>query len=684
MDQYIGKLLDNRYEILEVIGTGGMAIVYKARCRLLNRFVAIKILKDEFARDDEFRRRFYNESQAVAKLSHNNIVSIYDVSHTEGVEYIVMELIEGITLKEYLQKKGKLSWQESLYFAQQIARALNHAHSRGIIHQDIKPHNIILLRDGTAKVTDFGIAKFAANQETKVIQEAIGSVHYISPEQARGSAIDYRTDIYSLGVVMYEMLTGQLPFEGDTALSIVMQHINAVPLMPSALSEGVPEAMDQIVMHAMCPVLSKRYASAQELYNDLEHLKNDPNAMFNYKEESGRGSDNDYLEATRPIKYDSDEAQRYRERMSSESRGDTGRNRKKRSVIGGLFHKIKSSPVALAVVSVLTFVVAAVILSSLLIFGGNGNNGEMIEVPSFIGKNYETEIATNEEYSKNFEIEISSERVEDPNANEGDVLRQDPNPGEKTEKGGKIILTLCGAPVEKETEIPVPNLAGNKLQDAVAELLKAGIEYEKQEENSEDVEEGTIIRTVPESGQTIKKDEKLLLVVSSGKKLETVKMPNLVGMTLDAARAAVKSKGLKLGTITKKESDSMPDSVISQSIPKDIEVATETVVDIEVAIVKTTDDNGSGNSDSGNGGDNSGNSGSTDGNVKSKALSPIVLPQDRDTARVVVKVGGNVVYDQVHNTSEKTVNVTLKGTGSQLAVIEVEGMPSSEELVNFD
>lgn len=209
MDKYIGTLLGGRYEILEVLGVGGMAMVYKARCRVLNRFVAIKILKEEFAQDEEFRRRFYNESQAVAKLSHNNIVAVYDVAHSDGIDYIVMELIDGISLKEYLQKKGHLSWQRPCFCPADCTRTDACWHSRGIIHQDIKPHNIMLLRDGTAKVTDFGIARLESNQETRVMQEAIGSVHYISPEQAKGGAIDSRTDLYSLGVVMYEMLTGQ-------------------------------------------------------------------------------------------------------------------------------------------------------------------------------------------------------------------------------------------------------------------------------------------------------------------------------------------------------------------------------------------------------------------------------------------------------------------------------------------
>ena len=261
MDQYIGTLLDNRYEILEVIGTGGMAVVYKARCNRLNRLVAIKVLKQELSQDEEFRRRFHAESQAVAMLSHPNIVSVYDVSHSNNLDYIVMELIEGITLKQYLEQKGKLNWREALHFATQIAKALEHAHSRGIIHRDIKPHNIMILKDGSVKVADFGIARISSAQNT-LTREALGSVHYISPEQAKGGKVDYRSDLYSLGVVMYEMLTGRPPFDGDTPVSVAIQHINAKPVMPRELCPDIPEGLEQITMHAMAADISKRYPSA--------------------------------------------------------------------------------------------------------------------------------------------------------------------------------------------------------------------------------------------------------------------------------------------------------------------------------------------------------------------------------------------------------------------------------------
>ena len=281
-DKYIGRLLGGRYELIDVVGVGGMAVVYRARDTVLGRYVAIKILKEEFAKDPDIRKRFAIESRAVAKLSHHNIVSVYDVGNEDGTDYIVMELIEGVTLKEYLQQKGRLSWQESIFFAEQISSALVHAHSRGIIHQDIKPQNVIILRDGTAKLTDFGIASFATTQETRVVQEAIGSVHYISPEQAKGAWVDDRSDLYSLGVVMYEMLTGRTPYDGETPVSVAIQHINGGAPLPSTLVTGIPRGLEQITMHAMASNADERYSSATEMLRDMEEFRKNPSLTFVY------------------------------------------------------------------------------------------------------------------------------------------------------------------------------------------------------------------------------------------------------------------------------------------------------------------------------------------------------------------------------------------------------------------
>ena len=281
-DPYIGKMLDNRYEILERIGTGGMAIVYKAKCHRLNRLVAVKILKSDLAQDEDFRRRFNAESQAVAQLSHPNIVSVYDVSKGGDIEYIVMELIDGITLKQYMEKRGQLNWRESLHFITQIMRGLSHAHSRGIVHRDIKPQNVMVLRDGSVKVADFGIACLENAAQT-LTQEALGSVHYISPEQARGDRTDARSDIYSAGVVLYEMLTGRLPFEGDSAVSVAIQHLSSVPLAPREVNPDIPEQLELICMKAMAPDLDKRYPSADAMIADLEAFRKNPGVNLDFE-----------------------------------------------------------------------------------------------------------------------------------------------------------------------------------------------------------------------------------------------------------------------------------------------------------------------------------------------------------------------------------------------------------------
>ena len=288
MERYIGKMLDNRYEILEVIGTGGMAVVFKAKCHRLNRLVAIKMLKKDLSEDAEFRRRFHDESQAVAMLSHPNIMAVYDVSRGGDMDYIVMELIDGITLKQYMERRGKLNWPEALHFITQIMKGLGHAHSRGIVHRDIKPQNIMVLRDGTVKVTDFGIACLTNGPGNT--SEAIGSVHYISPEQAKGEHTDNRSDIYSAGVVLYEMLTSRLPFEGDSPMAVAIQHFNAVPLSPREIAPDIPEALEQICVKAMAPDRSRRYNTAEEMLSDLEAFRKDPSVSFDYSVEDLRGS----------------------------------------------------------------------------------------------------------------------------------------------------------------------------------------------------------------------------------------------------------------------------------------------------------------------------------------------------------------------------------------------------------
>lgn len=283
MDQNIGKILNDRYELLDVLGVGGMAVVYKAKCHRLNRLVAVKVLKPELAADADIRARFHGESKAVGMMSHPNIVNVYDVNQDGDIDYFVMELVDGITLKQYIHRRGGvLNWREALHFSVQILEGLDHAHSRGIIHRDVKPQNIMVLRDGSVKVADFGIATIADAQKT-MTQEALGSVHYISPEQAKGSAVDERSDLYSTGVVLYEMLTGRLPYEGDSPVAVAIQHINSIPLSPRELNPDIPVGMEQITMKAMAQDRDLRYPNARAMLADLETFRRKPNTVFDYQ-----------------------------------------------------------------------------------------------------------------------------------------------------------------------------------------------------------------------------------------------------------------------------------------------------------------------------------------------------------------------------------------------------------------
>ena len=282
MDKFVGKRLDARYEIREIIGIGGMAVVYKAYDCIDDRIVAIKILKEEFVRNSEFLNRFRNESKAIAVLSHPNIVKVIDVSFGDNFQYIVMEYIDGITLKEFMQRQGALSWKDTLYFTVQILRALQHAHDKGIVHRDVKPQNIMLLSDGTIKVTDFGIARFARSGQNTLTDKAIGSVHYISPEQARGDVIDEKADLYSVGVMMYEMLTGKLPFDGGNAVSVALMHMNNEPEAPRKIKPDIPAGLEQVVLRAMRKKPAYRYHSDAEIMHDLEQIRRDPTVTFKY------------------------------------------------------------------------------------------------------------------------------------------------------------------------------------------------------------------------------------------------------------------------------------------------------------------------------------------------------------------------------------------------------------------
>ena len=574
MDQYIGKFLDDRYEILDVLGTGGMAVVYKAKCHRLNRMVAIKILKPELAQDEEIRNRFHDESQAVAQLSHANIVSVYDVSTNPDREYIVMELIDGITLKQYMERRGRMDWRESLHFITQIMRGLSHAHSRGIIHRDIKPQNIMVLRDGSVKVADFGIACLA-NQGQTLTQEALGSVHYISPEQARGDRIDARSDIYSAGVVLYEMLTGRLPFEGDSAVSVAIQHLSSVPLAPRDIDPSIPEPLELICMKAMNSDPNKRYASADAMIEDLEKFRRDPSVDMDYirQELTAPAAD---TEPTMPlptaqvasaVKKHTGELRREREAEEEPPR----RDKKSIAIIAGIF--------AAAVLLV-------VLLFKLILgdFGPAGSN-KSYPVPDIRGKTVE-EAQEMEGVKDIFLIEVQGTRTTEEYP-PGQIVEQDPAAG-RTRKSNLVIQVYVAAEPEK---VPMKDLVGMEYRQARVLLTDMGLDLKITTEtlSSDKYGADAVIETVPAADEPLVAGQTVILRVSTGP--ETVTVPTFTGQDIANAVQNAQDLGLTVGEITYDTFSFAPQGqVIEQSIKPTSEVPGGTKISFTVSGQKNSDD----------------------------------------------------------------------------------------------
>ena len=538
MDNYIGRLLDNRYEILESIGTGGMAVVYKARCHRLNRMVAIKILKDELSVDAEFRRRFHAESQAVAMLSHPNIMNVYDVSHSENVDYIVMELIEGLTLKQYMQQKGALNWREALHLATQIAKALEHAHSRGIIHRDIKPHNIMILKDGTVKVTDFGIARVSTAQNT-LTREALGSVHYISPEQAKGGKVDYRSDLYSLGVVMYEMLTGQPPYDGETPVAVAIKHINAQPQLPRTLHPQIPIGLEQITMHAMAADLEIRYENATLMLSDLDEFRRNPNVNFN-------------------------EDVSQEPELSSVAKSASEKSRQKSTAVKNSGKERRSyrnsNTVALAA-GIICVALALVFIGYFLysfLFSDLFYDVEEIPVPDFVGMVVED---INVHDYPDLHIQVADWQTSDSVAL-GKVLDQEPDAERMVKSGTTVALTVSSGP-STDTMRDLINYMEQNAR-TILDNLGLDLDIRTELEPSDVISAGAVVRTIPAAQEPLTAGQTVILVVSTGETVTYVPIPELIGMEVKAAEELLSD--LKLfSRVTYVDSDQPEGIVVYQS-----------------------------------------------------------------------------------------------------------------------
>ena len=558
MDRYIGRMLDDRYEILEVLGTGGMAVVYKAHCHRLNRMVAIKILRDENMQDDDFRRRFHAEGQAVGMLSHPNIVSVYDVSSANGVDYIVMELVEGITLKQYMERKGVLNWKETLHFATQIAKALDHAHSRGLVHRDIKPHNVMVLKNGSVRVTDFGIARIMSKSNT-LTKEALGSVHYISPEQAKGGRVDARSDLYSLGVVMYEMMTGRPPYDGESPVSVAIQHIAGGATKPSQLNPNIPTGLEHIILRAMANDLKDRYASALEMIADMDELRKEPTMTF----------------PTVAPKTQVQEKPKAHTAVEVKPAAPAPKPKKARDYMDAELGRGRIATIA--VVSCCVVAMVAVVIFLVLLDNGGllTNETVMYEVPDLHNMQFDR-------IPKYEGIHIVKQKtVHSDTVPAGCVIEQMPVPGTKVEAGRTVFVIVSLGP--KAPDALMPNLVGMSKPEALAALAGLPLELDVQinEVYNDTVEAGLVISTNVKKDSLLYKGQKIIVNISLGKEPWYEYMPNLVGKTKVDAESRLNIRGFTNVTWVPVDSIMPEGTVVSQSIEDNAYVDVTTSIVIE-------------------------------------------------------------------------------------------------------
>ncbi len=674
MDPYIGKMLDNRYEILEIIGTGGMAMVYKAHCHRLNRLVAIKVLKEELADDADFRRRFQDESQAVAMLSHPNIVSVYDVSHSSDTEYIVMELIDGITLKQYMQQKGALPWREALHFITQIMKALSHAHSRGIIHRDIKPQNIMILRDGTVKVADFGIARLVSSTQSTLTQEALGSVHYISPEQAKGSHIDARSDIYSAGVVLYEMLTGRLPFEGDSPVAVAIQHISSVPLSPRELNPDIQEGLEAIVMKAMAQKVQNRYSSADEMLADLEEFRKNPDINIEYNPndvvppelvdeptqmlpKAGVVTASVTENTTRRLLQEQTSVETAEQQADETNDTETKPHRRRNFII-----------------TIVAILVLAFGISYFLIAGSRSfRPADSVVVPNVVGQEL-TEVQENEEYAEmgfTFTVGnmVTSEQYE-----AGVIVNQSPD-ADRTVKGNREIVVdvSIGTTITK-----MPNIYNMEVRAAQLMLQSMGLDLnivEAERQYSDVITENYVISYTPKEGTELKRGDTVTMVVSKGREINYVTMPSLIGQQENTARGQLMALNLKVGATVEVESERPAGEVIGQSIQATAEIPEGTAVDLTISKgpseFSPTVDYSAQNFDEGSG-------------ASGSMVLDITLPEGDGDVTVMVKQESETIYHKTVDRSAETLSLTLTGSGVQYVQVYFDDELVESQYISFD
>ena len=644
MDRFIGKRLDGRYEIHELIGVGGMAYVYKAYDLVEGRWVAIKILKEEFSNNSDFLRRFRNESKAIAVLNHPNIVKVYDVSFGDQIQYIVMEFIDGITLKEYIEQEGTIRWQEAVHFTTQILMALECAHEKGIIHRDIKPQNIMLLQDGSIKVADFGIARFLQSETQTMTDKAIGSVHYIAPEQASGDYITDKADIYSVGVMLYEMLTGKLPFVADNAVSVALMQLQAKPVMPRELNPSIPRGLEQITMRAMEKNPVDRFQSAGEMLDDLDEFRRNPNIVFHYDLQTA----NARYDASRSMEaYDaSRQAPAYNDDYEYEEE---------------LVRSRRSAKGAMVVKGVLAAAIIVGLAVAVIYFLNYWNNrpeagDDLLEMPNLVGQLYEDVIA-NEEYA-DFNIQVREGN--DPDLQPGEIMNQDPAAGIMVKKDADVELLVNGG--VGQVEVPDVVTDHMTLEEAQQAIEDAGLHSQVENVADDEVEEGRVISTNPEPGTMVDSGSTVTLRVSTGPAEEMVTVPDgLVGDTLANVSAKLEEAGLVVGNVNRDDTSTLTvDTVISLSPNEGSEISKGSTVDITVSSGK--------------------------GATKTLSTSiPLPSSVSEDITLEVYRNGTKVTTDTVNPSYGSSYSLSFTGTsGSETVVVTLNSQTYMELQFDFD
>ena len=619
-----GRLLGNRYEILENIGNGGMATVYKAKCHVLNRYVAVKVLRDEFTTDGEFVKRFNTEAQSAASLTHPNIVSVYDVGSEGDIHYIVMELRKGKTLKEIINEDGALSWKWSVNVAIQIASALETAHKNNIIHRDIKPHNIIITEDGIAKVTDFGIAKAVSNSTITAFGTTIGSVHYFSPEHARGGYTDAKSDLYSLGVVLYEMVTGQVPFNADTPVSVALKHMQEIPKEPMELNPNVPKAVNDIIMKAMQKDTNLRYQNATEMLRDLSKALKNPNGDFVVTEKQ-----EDF--PTQRISTIYDKSEEEPSRRNNENKKEDG---KLKTFIKN--HKALS----LVLGGILLFVITILITNLVIKLVTKAD----VQIPDVVGMEQTEAQKTIEDAKLKYEKK-SEEYNKDVPA--GYIISQDPGymPNYNVKEGSTISVVVSLG----QNLVKVPKVTGLTQEDATKQLEDLGLVVNVEETYSSKVEAGYVIEQSVKENEEIDAGESITIKVSKG--TEKVTVPDLTGKTESEAKTAIKDAGLKLKTVVTTEDKTKEDGVVvKQSLEAGTDVEKNATITITVNKLQE--------------------------NKKTMVVIDVQsLLEGTDLAekdKVTVKISVNGTDYNVGNVSPKSSSVTKEISGTGTATIQVK------------